>query len=514
MCPARAAGLRGRPTRRHALRLRAHARRACSDDGWAETLLRDHRLLVLPAPVFHHSGWFRLSLTATPEGLDRGLRAPRRGREPVVPSFRVIGRTEPCFGWDGASVVQALPATTFAATARRAVEGAFAGVGRRASGPGSPATRWASASCSGPRRTATSTWPATRRRWSSGATRSTTARRCRRTWSSPTRTAPARPTVRPMVDPRGRRARRGRVRRAARRRIRATMDRYVGGLLAARPGPVVVCLSGGLDSTSVAALVREQRDDVVAVTFDLARPRSRRRSDDFLAAHDAARHLGLEVVPAIHSPERLFELMDTVLVAGIDWRDFNVHAGLVNAGLAVSIAELVGARGRDHGSHRRPRQRVPRRLPQRDLQGPRPTTGCPGCPWPRPGRRWSGAWPPATARSACSGQFGLQRRPTLRSGTHAFLRLPDEILGPGPGKARLYRAMFGTALPLAATSGPRPGPRPVRPTVTVVCWRRVPTRGFDDAGSPAGSRSSTGSTTSERSRIPARRALSHRDTSG
>jgi aspartate aminotransferase len=46
-----------------------------SDDGWAETLLRDHRLLVLPAPVFHHTGWFRLSLTATPEGLDRGLRA-------------------------------------------------------------------------------------------------------------------------------------------------------------------------------------------------------------------------------------------------------------------------------------------------------------------------------------------------------------------------------------------------------------------------------------------------------
>jgi aspartate aminotransferase len=46
-----------------------------SDDEWAETLLRDHRLLVLPAPLFHHRGWFRASLTATPEGLDRALTA-------------------------------------------------------------------------------------------------------------------------------------------------------------------------------------------------------------------------------------------------------------------------------------------------------------------------------------------------------------------------------------------------------------------------------------------------------
>ena len=46
---------------------------AVADEAWADTLLRDHRLLVLPAPVFHHGGWFRLALTATPAGLDRGL---------------------------------------------------------------------------------------------------------------------------------------------------------------------------------------------------------------------------------------------------------------------------------------------------------------------------------------------------------------------------------------------------------------------------------------------------------
>jgi aspartate aminotransferase len=30
-------------------------------------------VLVLPAPVFHHEGWFRLSLTGTPRMLDRAL---------------------------------------------------------------------------------------------------------------------------------------------------------------------------------------------------------------------------------------------------------------------------------------------------------------------------------------------------------------------------------------------------------------------------------------------------------
>jgi aspartate aminotransferase len=48
---------------------------ALSDDEWAETLLRDHRTLVLPAEVFHHTGWFRLSLTATAASLEAGLAA-------------------------------------------------------------------------------------------------------------------------------------------------------------------------------------------------------------------------------------------------------------------------------------------------------------------------------------------------------------------------------------------------------------------------------------------------------
>lgn len=46
-----------------------------ADDDWAETLLRDHRLLVLPAPVFHHTGYFRVALTASPASLEAALTA-------------------------------------------------------------------------------------------------------------------------------------------------------------------------------------------------------------------------------------------------------------------------------------------------------------------------------------------------------------------------------------------------------------------------------------------------------
>jgi len=48
--------------------------------------------------------------------------------------------------------------------------------------------------------------------------------------------------------------------------------------------------------------------------------------------------LGIPLLKATVRPERLLDHLDTVLVEGIDWRDFNVHAGLVNAVLAEAVA--------------------------------------------------------------------------------------------------------------------------------------------------------------------------------
>jgi asparagine synthetase B (glutamine-hydrolysing) len=128
------------------------------------------------------------------------------------------------------------------------------------------------------------------------------------------------------------------------RRIRATLDRYLHALASKhRSAQAFVCLSGGLDSSGVAALVRAHFPDAVAVSFDLERRGS--RSDDRTVAARLARELGMPLLEATVSAEELLAPLDTVLVEGIDWRDFNVHAGLVNAALAAAIAEAAPSTG-------------------------------------------------------------------------------------------------------------------------------------------------------------------------
>lgn len=130
------------------------------------------------------------------------------------------------------------------------------------------------------------------------------------------------------------------------REIRELLDRYLAALRRACPAAqVFVCLSGGLDSSGIAVLAREHFADVVAVSFDLQR--GGRPSDDRVAARRLAHVLGLELLEATVDDDELLEALDLVLVEGIDWRDFNVHAGLVNAALARAVSEVVTAGDRE-----------------------------------------------------------------------------------------------------------------------------------------------------------------------
>lgn len=125
--------------------------------------------------------------------------------------------------------------------------------------------------------------------------------------------------------------------------IRSTLDRYLAAVAAAHPSArVFVCLSGGLDSSGIAALVRRHFADVVAVSFDLVRPGGR-TSEDRATAERLSDDLGLPLLFASVTGDELLVHLDAVLVEGIDWRDFNVHAGLVNAALAAAIAEAAPA---------------------------------------------------------------------------------------------------------------------------------------------------------------------------
>jgi asparagine synthetase B (glutamine-hydrolysing) len=128
------------------------------------------------------------------------------------------------------------------------------------------------------------------------------------------------------------------------REIRSSLDRYLAAVAAAHPAaPVFVCLSGGLDSSGITALARQHFPAAVAVSFDLARLGGR-PSQDRVIAQRLARDLDLPLVEVTVSEDELFEHLDTVLVEGIDWRDFNVHAALVNAALAEGIDRALPAR--------------------------------------------------------------------------------------------------------------------------------------------------------------------------
>ena len=128
------------------------------------------------------------------------------------------------------------------------------------------------------------------------------------------------------------------------RRVRSALDRYLAAVAVARPeAEVFVCLSGGLDSSSVAALACQHFPTVVGVSFDLRR-RPGRASEDRVTAQRLARDLGMPLLEVTVDEEQLFQHLDTVLAEGIDWRDFNVHAALVNAALAAGIRAAVPGR--------------------------------------------------------------------------------------------------------------------------------------------------------------------------
>ncbi len=121
-------------------------------------------------------------------------------------------------------------------------------------------------------------------------------------------------------------------------RVRRTLDAYLAALANVYPGRRAhLCLSGGLDSSTVAVVARRHFPALTAVSFDLAGSGSG-ESEDRIAARRLAADLGIPMIEATVTVEELLSRLDLVLVAGIDWRDFNVHCGLVNAALAAAIA--------------------------------------------------------------------------------------------------------------------------------------------------------------------------------
>ena len=99
---------------------------------------------------------------------------------------------------------------------------------------------------------------------------------------------------------------------------------------------ICVCLSGGLDSSVIAALAREYFSDVTAYTYSFTGVNGS-LSEDAIHAERLASHLRIPFRLIPTSAEEVIAAIDDALVYGQDWRDFNVHCAIVNEIVARAI---------------------------------------------------------------------------------------------------------------------------------------------------------------------------------
>jgi asparagine synthetase B (glutamine-hydrolysing) len=109
---------------------------------------------------------------------------------------------------------------------------------------------------------------------------------------------------------------------------------------------ICLCLSGGLDSSVIAALAKKYFADVTAYTYGYVES-GQATSEDVHYARKVADFLGIpfRLIPA--SSDDVLAVLEDALCYGQDWRDFNVHCAIVNEILARAIASDAERFGSD-----------------------------------------------------------------------------------------------------------------------------------------------------------------------
>lgn len=111
---------------------------------------------------------------------------------------------------------------------------------------------------------------------------------------------------------------------------------------------IFVCLSGGLDSSLIAALAAKYFPDVTAYTYGFFES-DERESEDVRYARQVAELLALPLRLVRATADDVLAVVADALCYGQDWRAFNVHCAIVNEILARAIE-----RGVREGASREP----------------------------------------------------------------------------------------------------------------------------------------------------------------
>ena len=422
---------------------------------------RDARRAGAAGPGLPPRGYFRLSLTGSEDDARAGA-ARARGAGAGMSAVRVVGDLDRSFAWDGERLVG--DRTTLRAAAERlrgaaaAVEPAGGRLARRC------ATRSASTSCSG-RRTATagSRSPRARRGWSTRATRWARSARCRAAAvvdlagerSAAVARAGGVVRARPRPSPRRRPAEIRAHARPLPRRARGARTRRRGRTSASPAGST---------ARGIAALVARALPGRRGGQLRPRRGRGGRSEDRAAAERVAARPRTCRCSRPTWTATGCSPTSTPCSCEGIDWRDFNVHAALVNAVLARGdrATASAGSRGRWSSPATWPTSSWStthaEQLPGRDLLRAAP---------PRARRRCARAW--CAGLDTCHREvgvfeaFGLPVVQPYAVAVDAYLSLPGGLPRACPtarsGSAARSSASALPGFVLRAAQGPRPGRR-------------------------------------------------------
>ena len=140
---------------------------------------------------------------------------------------------------------------------------------------------------------------------------------------------------------------------------RARLDNFFS-TIAERYGddPFIVCLSGGLDSSTIAFFAQKYLANVKVATFSYLSPeewtdweknrdltRITGVSEDFASAKSIADALDLQMIPIFRCKHEVVPMIYEAVRLCQDWRDFNVHCAIVN----LFIAQDLSHRFRENG---------------------------------------------------------------------------------------------------------------------------------------------------------------------